>query len=100
MRKRAVPRGRPFFYACRHCEERSDAAFQEHQLDCFAALAMTKLGFLALALLLTACRREQRPPAPTAEQSAQLNEAEDMLNDIAANEEGPEDRSSSPSNSS
>ena len=61
---------------------------------------MTKLGLLALALLLTACQREQRPPAPTAEQSAQLNEAEDMLNDIAANEEGPEDRSSSPSNSS
>jgi hypothetical protein len=49
-------------------------------------------------LLLTACR-EQRPPTPTQEQSAQLNEAEDMLN-AAAHEEGPADRSPGPSNAS
>ena len=49
------------------------------------------------ALLVSACGREQ-PEAPTAEQSAQLNEAEDMLNS-AANEEGPADRSTGPSNS-
>ncbi len=33
-------------------------------------------------LLLGGCR-DHRPPAPTAEQSAQLNEAEDMLNGMA-----------------
>ena len=49
--------------------------------------------FLALA----ACR-DNRPPAPTVEQSAQLNEAEDMLNAMARNEEGPEANASSPSN--
>ena len=53
----------------------------------------------AAALLLAACHKDE-PPAPTAEQSAQLNDAEDMLNGLAANEEGPEDRSSSPSNNS
>jgi hypothetical protein len=52
-------------------------------------------GFL---LLLGACEKE-KPAAPTAEQSAQLNEAENMLN-AAANEEGPADRSTGPSNSS
>ena len=50
-------------------------------------------------MLLTGCR-EQEPPAPTTEEKGQLNEAEAMLNDLAQNEEGPEDRSSSPSNSS
>jgi hypothetical protein len=54
---------------------------------------------LCFVILLAACR-DQRPPAPTEEQSAQLNEAESMLNDVARNEEGPEDRSSSPSSSS
>ena len=52
-------------------------------------------------LLLGACHeREQKPPAPTAEQSDQLNDAEDMLNGMAQNEEGPEANASSPSNSS
>jgi hypothetical protein len=50
-------------------------------------------------LLLAACH-DRRPPAPTAQQSEQLNDAEDMLNDMAANEEGPADRSAGPSNSS
>ena len=50
-------------------------------------------------LLLTACR-DQRPPAPTAEQSQQLNEAENLLDNMAANEEGPADRSTGPSNQS
>jgi hypothetical protein len=48
-------------------------------------------------ILLAACHKEQ-PARPTAEQSAQLNEAEDMLNDVAANEKGPE-QSPGPSNS-
>jgi hypothetical protein len=50
-------------------------------------------------LLLAACR-DDRPPAPSAEQSTQLNEAEDMLNAMARNEEGPEANASSPSNQS
>ena len=44
------------------------------------------LLFLGL-LTLTACDRD-RPPAPDADQSAHLDEAEDMLNDLAENEEG------------
>ena len=39
---------------------------------------------LGVLLLIGACK-ETRPPQPTAEQSGQLNEAEDMLNDMAAN---------------
>jgi hypothetical protein len=58
-----------------------------------------KPAYLCLLLLLGACR-DQRPPGPTSEQSAQLNEAENMLNAEAANEEGPADRSTGPSNSS
>jgi hypothetical protein len=46
---------------------------------------MRRRLFLAAALALLGCR-EQRPPAPTEEQSAQLNEAENMLN-AAGNEE-------------
>jgi hypothetical protein len=45
---------------------------------------------LLLFLCTVACK-DRRPPAPTAEQSAQLNEAEDMLNG-AGNEEGPADQ--------
>ena len=59
---------------------------------------MTKLVLLA-ALILCSCR-DQRPPAPSAEQANQLNEAEAMLNNLAANEEGPADRSTGPSNHS
>jgi len=50
-------------------------------------------------LLLVGCRKDQ-PPTPTAEQSQQLNDAEDMLNKMAENEEGPEANASGPSNSS
>ena len=58
---------------------------------------MTKFLIVGV-LLLTACR-DQRPPAPTAEQSQQLNEAENLLDNMA-NEEGPADRSTGPSNRS
>jgi hypothetical protein len=57
---------------------------------------MTK-NLLILTLFLAGCDRD-RPPAPTAEQSDQLNEAEAMLNVLAANEKGPADRSTGPSN--
>ena len=60
---------------------------------------MVKIALRSLLLLLAACRKDQ-PPAPTAEQSAQLNDAEDMLNSMSNNEEGPEANASGPSNSS
>jgi len=50
---------------------------------------------LLATLLLTACHKDV-PPSPTAEQSDQLNDAEDMLNQLAANEEGPANRSAGP----
>ena len=52
-------------------------------------LAMTKRCAF-LALLLTACG-EDRPPAPTAEENRQLDEAEAMLNE-AGNDTGPVNR--------
>jgi hypothetical protein len=52
---------------------------------------------LPVLLLLAACR-DDRPPAPTAEESEQLNEVENLLNQEAENQEGPEDRSPGPSN--
>ena len=58
---------------------------------------MTK-RVLLLTLILAGCRDAQ-PPLPTTEQSAQLNEAEAMLDQLG-NEEGPADRSTGPSNSS
>ena len=82
----------------RHCEGRSDAAIEEHVLGCFASLAMTK-HLLVAALLLVGCK-DNRPPQPSAEQSQQLNEADEMLNGMAQNEEGPEANAPSPSNSS
>ena len=57
-----------------------------------------KKSFLILALFLAACDRD-RPPAPTAEQSGQLDEAEAMLNELAENEEGAAPAGAAPSNS-
>jgi uncharacterized protein YcfL len=54
---------------------------------------------LVYALLLLVGCRNHRPPAPTAEQAQQLNDAEEMLNDTAANAQGPADRSTGPSSS-
>jgi hypothetical protein len=58
-----------------------------------------RIAVLVAFLLLGACRKDQ-PPAPTAQQSAQLNDAEDMLNSMSNNEEGPEASAPGPSNSS
>jgi hypothetical protein len=58
-----------------------------------------RIALMAFAALSLASCRDRSPEQPTTEQSAQLNDAEDMLNG-AANEEGPADRSASPSNSS
>ena len=52
-----------------------------------------KIGItLLLATSLAACNRDE-PPAPSTDQSARLDEAETMLNEMAGNEEGaaPED---------
>ena len=59
---------------------------------------MTRTILLA-AFLLASCNREERPDAPTAAESEQLNEAEEMLNELAK-EEGPEAEAPSPSNRS
>jgi len=50
---------------------------------------MRRNALLLAALSLTACG-DDRPPAPTAEEAAQLNAAEDLLNQEAAKEKGPE----------
>ena len=61
-----------------------------------------KISPILVAAMLTGCRSEA-PPAPTSEQTDQLDDAEAMLNelsasdDLAANEEGPADRSAGPS---
>jgi hypothetical protein len=59
---------------------------------------MTRWLVVLLTLAVCACR-DHRPPAPTAEQSQQLNEADRLLNELA-NEEGPEANAPGPSNSS
>jgi hypothetical protein len=48
-----------------------------------------KLLILCALLLVLACH-ERRPPAPTPEQSRELNDADDMLNGMASNEQAPE----------
>jgi len=53
---------------------------------------------LAAALILNSCRDAQ-PPLPTRDEAAQLDEAEDLLNQ-AAKEEGPEAEAPDPSNRS
>jgi hypothetical protein len=44
-----------------------------------------RTAILSALLLLAACR-DDRPPAPTAEESNQLNEAENLLNAETAND--------------
>ena len=53
---------------------------------------------ICLTLLVAGCRKDV-PPAPTAEQSAQLNDADEMLDNLA-NEEAPETNAPGASNSS
>ncbi len=53
---------------------------------------------LSVALMLTACNREEQPQAPTAAESERLNEAEAMLNELGK-EEGAVPEDPAPSNS-
>ena len=55
-----------------------------------------KRSLLPIVVLLTACNREEQPQAPTAAETEQLNEAEEMLNELA-NEEGPAPQGADPS---
>ncbi len=55
---------------------------------------MKKILVIA-GLMLAACNREEQPQAPTAAESEQLNEAEEML-DALANEEGAAPESTAP----
>ncbi len=57
-----------------------------------------RLAFPIL-LLLAACDSE-RPPAPTAEENARLDEADQALDNLAANEKGPAVRPAGPSSNS
>ncbi|MGZ2412210.1 hypothetical protein ACUXST_001631 [Sphingomonas sp. F9_3S_D5_B_2] len=58
-----------------------------------------KLRLIFLALSLAGCR-DERPPAPTADESDQLNEMDESLNRLANNAEGPEANAAGPSRSS
>jgi hypothetical protein len=49
------------------------------------------MRFLVVALMTLASCRDQRPPAPTAEEANQLNAAENLLDAEANTEKGPED---------
>ncbi len=56
-------------------------------------------SLLPLLLLVSACNREQQPQAPTAAESERLNEAEDMLNDLAKEEGAVPQGTAPPTNS-
>ena len=60
---------------------RSAATRQSRAVSSSKHLVLLPIAMLAAP----GCRNEERPPAPTAEESAQLNDAENMLN---AMEEG------------
>jgi len=58
-----------------------------------------RLTALMLIIALAACG-DDRPPAPTAEEAARLDETEAMLNNVAETQEGPANSSAGPSNRS
>jgi hypothetical protein len=72
--------GRPFFFCA---------------ISVVAGIAMRPIVLLVMLATLS-CDREDRPRPPTAAESEQLNEVDEML-DRLANEEGPEAEASSPS---
>ncbi|GAA4723934.1 hypothetical protein H9L13_11785 [Sphingomonas lutea] len=54
-----------------------------------------KIALPLICLLVAGCRDAQ-PPLPTRDEAAQLNEAEDLL-DQTANDEGPDAAAADPS---
>ena len=60
---------------------------------------MTRVLAIALIVLLAGCG-EERPPAPTGEESEQLNEVEALLNREAGTQEGPAPPGTGPPNGS
>ena len=58
-----------------------------------------KTKILLMSFLLASCG-DDRPPAPTAAEAEQLNAMEELLNEQAAKEKGPESSLPGPSNRS
>ena len=58
-----------------------------------------KWTIMLSALLLAACNRSERPQGPTDAEAERLNDAEEMLNDLA-NEEGAAADATAPSSNS
>ena len=56
--------------------------------------------FALLLVMLAGCDRAEKPQAPTAAEVEQLNDADAMLDNLAANEEGPATEVADPSNRS
>ena len=56
--------------------------------------------FLFLLFLLAACDRAERVETPTAVETGRLDDADAMLDNLAANEEGPATAVADPSNRS
>ena len=53
--------------------------------------------YAVLVLMLAGCDRAEKPQAPTAAEVEQLNDADAMLDNLAANEEGPATEVTDPS---
>ena len=56
--------------------------------------------YAVLVLMLAGCDRAEKPQAPTAAEVEQLNDADAMLDNLAANDEGPATEAADPSNRS
>ena len=56
--------------------------------------------YAVLVLMLAGCDRAEKPQAPTAAEVEQLNDADAMLDNLAANDEGPATEVTDPSNRS
>ena len=54
--------------------------------------------YAVLVLMLAGCDRAEKPQAPTAAEVEQLNDADAMLDNLAANDEGPATEVTDPSN--
>jgi hypothetical protein len=60
---------------------------------------MKSLLLASTLLLAAACNRDEQPQAPTAAESERLNDAEDMLNELAKEEGAAPKGTAPPTNS-